>query len=170
MKRWSKEFNSPTITRHLYISLVRPILEYACQVWTPLYDKHSDRIEKVQKRFVRFALYTLPWNNPIALPPYSDRLELVKLHSLKKRREVADLVFFHGLLNFSISCPFLYDKISFNTSRYTLRNNRVFSVPLRPTHYASHEATIRMRKLADSCSSFSFEISKDCLKKKLFNN
>ena len=35
VKRWSKEFNSPTITRHLYISLVRPILEYACQVWTP---------------------------------------------------------------------------------------------------------------------------------------
>ena len=120
----------------------------------------------MQKRFVRFALYTLPWNNPIALPPYSDRLELVKLHSLKKRREVADLVFFHGLLNFSISCPFLYDKISFNTSRYTLRNNTVFRVPLRlSSHYAMHEATISKRKLADSCSSFIYEISKDCLKK-----
>ena len=28
MKRWGKEFNNPLVTRHLYITIVRPILEY----------------------------------------------------------------------------------------------------------------------------------------------
>ena len=171
VKRWSKEFNSPTVTRHLYISLVRPILEYACQVWTPYYQNGSERVEKVQKRFVRFALSSLPWNDPIALPPYTNRLELLDLHPLYKRREVADLVFLHGLLNFNISCPFLYDKITFNTNRYVLRTNAIFTLPFCRFNYAKHEATVRMCNLANnSTPNFRLDITKLCLKKNLYNN
>ena len=36
----------------LYISLIRPLLEYACQVWNPYLTKNIEKLEKVQ----RFAL------------------------------------------------------------------------------------------------------------------
>lgn len=35
VKRWSKEFSNPYVTRSLYFTFVRPILEYASQVWSP---------------------------------------------------------------------------------------------------------------------------------------
>jgi len=49
IKRWSKEFDDPYLTKTLLISLVRPILEYGSPVWSPQYVVHSDRIESVQK-------------------------------------------------------------------------------------------------------------------------
>ena len=40
----------------LYKSLVRPILEYACTVWSPYLVKDKLVIEKVQRRASRIAL------------------------------------------------------------------------------------------------------------------
>ena len=37
-----------------YISLVRPILEYACEVWDSHLKKHQDKLEHVQSRAIRF--------------------------------------------------------------------------------------------------------------------
>ena len=33
----------------LYLSIVRPHLEYACQVWDPYREKDKNALEKVQK-------------------------------------------------------------------------------------------------------------------------
>jgi len=51
IKRWSKEFDDPYVTKTLFTSLVRPILEYCAPVWTPQYGVHIDRIESAQKKF-----------------------------------------------------------------------------------------------------------------------
>ena len=69
IKIWAKEFNNPLVTKTLFTTIVRPHLEYASQVWSPYYRVHIDRIEKIQKRFVRFALNHLNWSDPFALPP-----------------------------------------------------------------------------------------------------
>ena len=167
IKRWSKEFNSPSVSRHLYITFVRPILEYACQVWTPFYQTHIDRVEAIQKRFVRFALSHLPWHNPFILPPYESRLNLVDLDSLYKRRKVADLVFLHGLLTLSISSSKLSNKVRFTNHDRVLKKNRIFHVPTRHTNYGMHESIIRMCNLANNTISFSLTCSKVTLKKHL---
>ena len=39
-----------------FLSLVRPILEYACPVWSPYLVKDKLAIEKVQRRASRIAL------------------------------------------------------------------------------------------------------------------
>ena len=69
VKRWSKEFSEPFVTRSLYMALVRPLLEYASQVWSPFLKCDIDRIEAVQKRFLRFAFRDLPWVDNFHLPP-----------------------------------------------------------------------------------------------------
>ena len=40
---------STTSLLQLYISLIRPFLEYACQVWNPHLAKDVEKLEKVQK-------------------------------------------------------------------------------------------------------------------------
>ena len=114
IKRWSKEFNNRLVTRHLYITIVCPILEYSSQVWSPCYIVHIDRIESIQKQFVRFALNHLPWDNNIIVSSYIEALNLINLKSLSKRREVADLNFLHGLLNNTTRSPSITFYISFN--------------------------------------------------------
>jgi hypothetical protein len=54
VKRLSCEFRDPYTLKTFYVSLVRP--KYASCVWRSLYGTHIDRIERVQRKFVRFAL------------------------------------------------------------------------------------------------------------------
>ena len=41
IKRWAREFSDPFITKQLYVSLVRPILEYGSFAWVPHYNVYS---------------------------------------------------------------------------------------------------------------------------------
>lgn len=124
LKRWAKEFNDSYITKHLFTALVRPSLEYACVVWDPSYNCYIDQIESVQKKFLLFALRGLPWDTSIPLPPYLDRLNLIHLPSLRKRRTIASILFLTNLIKGNIDSPYLLNLITFNiphrTSRYFL--------------------------------------------------
>ena len=64
---------------HLYISLVRPHLEYACPVWAPASHKDIDSIEGVQKFAFKMATHNQSSN-------YQELLSLVDLPSLESRR------------------------------------------------------------------------------------
>ena len=63
----------------IYVSIIRPVLEYACSVWsTRLPTYVPDAIELIQKRVLRSIHPALH---------YDDILVLVGLQSLKKRRD-----------------------------------------------------------------------------------
>lgn len=49
VKRQSKEFDCPYVTRSLYFALVRPIVEYCSVVWNPVFEKDIIRLESIQK-------------------------------------------------------------------------------------------------------------------------
>ena len=66
-------------------SLVRPILEYACNLWSPYTAKHRKLIENVQRRATKFIL-----NYPQDLN-YADRLTKIKMLPLEFRRDICDL-------------------------------------------------------------------------------
>jgi hypothetical protein len=72
VKRLSCEFRDPDTLKTLYVFLVHPKLEYASYVWRPFYGAHIDRIERVQKKFVRYELRGLGWTDMFNLPPYVD--------------------------------------------------------------------------------------------------
>ena len=92
MKRQSKEFDCPQVTKLLFCALVRPLLEYCSVVWSPTLNCDSKRIESIQKQFLLFALRGLGWSHRFRLPPYEARLSLLGLESLSDRGELAEFL------------------------------------------------------------------------------
>ena len=68
----------------LFVGLVRPIIEYANPVWSPMYRKDINRIEKVQQNFTK----RISGLNHLSYP---ERLERLNLLSLEFRRARGDM-------------------------------------------------------------------------------
>ncbi|CAB0011944.1 unnamed protein product, partial [Nesidiocoris tenuis] len=112
LKRCTRDFTSMEAIVLLYKSLVRPILEYSSVVWSPYYQVHKERLERVQRRFLRYLNFKM--HIPL------EELDIVELaarsglQDLEVRRTMADLMFLFKLLNAEISSPALLARISFN--------------------------------------------------------
>ncbi|XP_055381340.1 uncharacterized protein LOC129611940 [Condylostylus longicornis] len=145
VKRYTKEFNDPYVIKTLFVALVRPHLEYASQVWSPSYRDHVNRLEAVQKNFLRYALRNFHWENPIILPPYGDRLLLLQMKTLESRRIVADILFivqvFMSRINFTYAKNIIEAQLN-SVTRF--RNNKIFNLPFHRTNYGKNEPISRM--------------------------
>ena len=85
IKRLVKDTSDLKIRKILYCALMRPILEYACNLWSPYSVKHRHLIENVQQRATKFIL-----NYPLDLK-YADRLIKMNILPLEFRRDISDL-------------------------------------------------------------------------------
>ena len=65
------------IFMNLYTVLVRPLLAYCVQVWSPYKQKHIDIIEKVQRRATKMV-------PALRNKPYEERLVALGLTNLWK--------------------------------------------------------------------------------------
>ena len=80
------------LVRLLYVSLIRPHLEYAVSVWNPHLKKDIDQLENIQHRATRLC----PSNKK---KTYEDRLKIMRLTTLVKRKKRGDLIQFYKILN-----------------------------------------------------------------------
>ena len=69
----------------LYKTFVRPMLEYAPQVWNPYLEKHITALEKVQRRATKIVPELMDKS-------YEERLLALKLYPLKERRLRGDMI------------------------------------------------------------------------------
>lgn len=169
VKRWCYEFSNPYIIKKLFESLVRPILEYCTHVWNPFYKVHSDRIEAVQKRFLRFALRRLNWNNQLILPPYENRLKLLNMSTLQERREFSGIVFIHQILNGGIDAPDILSSISINAGTRNLRRRDFLYIARHRSNYGFFEPISYMsRQYNKFFDQIDLHLSKSQIKKQFF--
>ena len=79
----------------LFKELVMPRLDYSCQLWSPYLIKHINMVEKVQRYFTRII-------SGMKGLSYPERLTVLKLYSLQRRREryiiIGVLKFLKGLV------------------------------------------------------------------------
>ena len=163
VKRWSKEFRDPYITKTLYTTLVRPILEYGSVVWNPSYQIHSDKLESVQKQFLLFALAHFRWDARVSLPPYTSRLKLINLPTLSSRREMLGIIFLVKLLNGTVCSSFLLSEIKFNIP---VRLSRQFRPLLLKSCRSNFELNEPFRRICHDFNSHSstFDLSDSLFK------
>jgi hypothetical protein len=92
----------PVIFRKAFVSLIRPVLEYAAVVWCPSYVKDINRIENVQRSFTRrvFARCGLPYTD------YHERLKFLKLSTLSGRRMYIDLLMTFKIVTLNVDLSF----------------------------------------------------------------
>ena len=90
-----------------YRSMIRPILEYACQAWNPHQAYLIEKLECVQRNVTRWIIGKDT--------PYEDRLKSLKLATLVQRREFLSLVQLF---------KFIKGHYSVNTNDYVSFSNR----------------------------------------------
>ena len=76
---------SAEVILKLYLSLVRPHLDYAVQFWSPYYRMDINLLEAVQRRMTKMI-------HGLRSLPYGERLRRLNLHSLERRRVRGDLM------------------------------------------------------------------------------
>jgi len=82
----------PVLLYRAFVTYVRPILEYNCQVWSPAYLYLTNKIEWVQKSFTKRL-------NGLSARSYSDRLIWLGADSLATHRlEFDHLVLFYDIV------------------------------------------------------------------------
>lgn len=165
--RVAKSFKDVYCMKALYCALVRSILEYGSNVWAPFYQNGIGRIEAVQKKFVRFALRFLPWDDPVNLPSYEDRCRLINLDTLDLRRKVSKATFISDLLTSRINCAQLLSNLNINIrSRFT-RNYFFLCLPNTRTNYCYHAPFTSMCRTFNQCFNvFDFNLSRFTIKNK----
>lgn len=167
IKRRAKEFSDPYIINRLYVSLVRPILEYGSIIWDPYYNLNCIYIESVQKQFLLFCLRGLGWNYT-NLPSYTSRLALIKLPTLKSRRTMLNISFMVKLLNGYICCEFLVNSVKINVPCRNTRHYIPFFVPLCRSNYTISNPFTRICRQYNDLSDFvDFSLSLNIIKNKI---
>ena len=108
---------SKEIFSMLYKSLVRPILEYACPVWSPYLVKDKLAIEKVQRRASRIAL-----GQKLLEMSYEERCILLNWNTVQHQREYLSVVECHKTV-FGLNGLEFDDHFEFCRSKNTRANH-----------------------------------------------
>ncbi|KAI5721013.1 hypothetical protein M8J77_014623 [Diaphorina citri] len=117
----------------LFKALVRSLLEYASNVWSPHYDVHINSLERVQKRFLRCLHYRHP-------------LSSVSLPLLSERRDISDVNFFVKLINNNVDCPKLLGLVGWDCHR-RLRGNKTYFINSCRTNYSHFSPINKMMRM-----------------------
>ena len=125
VRRTMKPFRDVKALKILYNSYVRSSLDYCSSVWCPSVNYLIDKIENVQKRFVKHLclMSSMTYNND----NYVTLCNHFQLTTLLKRRKVADMVMFHKILHSRVNCFPLVSGILLNVPTRRTRHTNVFT-------------------------------------------
>ena len=104
-------FCSTSVKSKCYTTLIRPIVDYGCEVWDPHFQTDIDFIEKIQKRAARFATnnYCMKSGNS------SKNLSSLNWDTLENRRSKIKLTTFQNARLENIYIPLSH--LKHNSSR-----------------------------------------------------
>jgi hypothetical protein len=145
----------------LYTSMVRSTLEYCSVLWDPFYNIHTNNIEKVQRKFLRYINFVM--GIPKEEIDYNFLHKKMDLIELKCRREILALLFFYKIINGHIDSSALVSEVSLHVPSRTTRNINTFHVGKHRTNYARNSIMPRLHTLANTylndidifCTNFS---------------
>lgn len=134
----------------LYSALIRSILEYCCVVWAPYQAGSIDRLEGIQRRFLRIIGIRLGYD--YASSPVELIARRLGLASLSTRRRQADAVFLRNLLTGQIDSGELLSRIRLRVPGST-RSQDLFVRQQYATAYAYHSCLPRLHRVGNTMSA-----------------
>lgn len=158
----------------LFVSIVRPIIEYCSVIWSPSYTTHINRIERIQSKFIRALCFKsgIEYSSQY----YDLHLSYFGLPRLSKRRNYRDIMFLFKSLNQVINCPEVFNLFQLHTpSVHSLRRIPYLHIDYHRTNYGIHSPIVRLSNLANgmqldgdafsqSLNSFRHSLIKDLYK------
>lgn len=167
--RTASGFKSLECLKTLYTSLVRSQVEYNSPVWSPMYKIHSNNIERVQHKFLRFINFKL--NIPIQNINYVFLMKQLNLITLSDRRIIFDLVLLNKIINNCIDNPEILSKIKFYIPTRNTRQSATFFCDNVKTNYEAHTPVNRMHHLGNKFGNIVdiFNDSVSVTKRSLYN-
>ena len=120
---------SPSVKASAYLTIVRPVMEYAASVWDPYQQNDILSLEKVQRRAARWAL-----SDYGTLSSVTNMLEILDWPSLESRRRISRLqILYKGINNLSgLSIPYYFLSTQRSTRHHHLHH---FIQPSTRTNY-----------------------------------
>lgn len=125
--RTCKDFRNPRSLLTLYYSYIHSKLSFASIIWNPHYNIHIQRLESIQKKFLKSLAFK-------TRSSVEDTAKQYKLLPLAKKRIISDLCFTFKIINNIIDSPFLLSRMDFKVPGRELRSSELFNIPLRRTN------------------------------------
>jgi hypothetical protein len=135
--RLGKPFKNSVTYKILFNSFVRSHLEFACAVWKPYHNIHIDRVERIQKKFIR----TLDFRTGHTHTNYTESLTHHKLQTLSDRRNCVDSVLLYKIMRNILDVPSLLHQINLRVPprhQRLCQKKKLFSIPYSRTCYAKN--------------------------------
>lgn len=148
ISRTTRSFSNLRSIYMLFVALVRPVLEYCSVIWAPTYQIHIDRIEKVQKKFVKLLCYR--FNVAYSSDYYPHLLSFFSLQHLNTRRKFVDIMFAFKVINHIIKCPEIEHLFPLYTAVRPLRQHPLLAVEFHSTNYGIHSSVTRISNAVNS--------------------
>ena len=156
----------------LFKTYVRPKLEYNTPVWSPYLLKNVNKIESVQRNYTKRICRRCGIN----FSSYEDRLNILNLNTLEKRRAINDLLLLYKMIHNLIDLKFT-DYFSFTNIKYNLRRNSMqiqtkkkINLPIQPWQISFFMRVIKFWNAlpedivtAQSISIFKLKLQTFCL-------
>ena len=140
--RNTNHFRNIFALKNLFCSIVRSRLEYASPIWSPYYKTYIQRLERVQRKFLRYIAFKL--HVPIAEISYDDLYITLHILPLEMRREQADFLFLCNLINGKVDDSRLLELVTFNVSSHRTRNPEILSIPTHRFSYLMYSGMSRI--------------------------
>jgi hypothetical protein len=147
-----------------FCTYVRPLLEFSSQVWSPHYNYLIDKIESVQRFFTKRLA-------GLEKLTYRDRLHILGIETLERRRLIHDLIFcykcLHGFID--VDCNFLTVKGLSRTRGNGMKLFKEFcSIDVRMTFFSNRIVDVWQSLPAAAVFSNSLPVYKRYLERNSF--
>jgi ribonucleases P/MRP protein subunit RPP40 len=162
IRRFSRDFHDPMVSKTLFCTLVRPHLEYGGIIWSPSNVTDIARVEAVQRKFTKFICNILIPQRELS---YADRCLYLNLDSLENRRKTATRLMAAGILNGEVNLSCVLEEFRLIVPRSTSRSHHLLKQPCHRLKFGeSNPLSKKIREFNVIQDKFDFHLTRNSLK------
>ncbi len=132
--RTCRSFSDINALKMIYFSYVRSKLEYCSIVWNPIYKNHTQKIEKIQRKFLKYLCFKVDGIYPEQGIENYILCNRFDVKSLSCRRKFLAIQFLHKLCVHNIDCASILAQLNFKIPRLNSRSSELFLLPTPKTN------------------------------------